>query len=256
MSHSIIHRTLNTVLPVQLRIVLRKAVTPFVPSLRHLDMPLRLRRLRDLGFEPKSIVDVGAGSGDWARMVTGIWPAAKVFGLEPNESERPNLEAFRRESPKFDYLLGFAGPERKSIRYSPTGHQTTLTGTDAAAPEDDKASATGEVYRIDDLVSEGRIDAPQFLKADVQGYELEVLRGATHCLATSVEVVLLEVSMFRFEPSVVLADEVIAFMHEAGFAWYDVAGILRRDEDDALGQMDLLFVRRDHPLRTRSNRAW
>jgi uncharacterized membrane-anchored protein YjiN (DUF445 family) len=57
------------------------------------------------------------------------------------------------------------------------------------------------------------------------------------------------VSYFRFDPGTPLVDEVIAFMKERGFQWYDVMGILRRPSDDALAQMDLLFVRADHPLR-------
>ncbi|MGL4513274.1 MAG: FkbM family methyltransferase [Lacipirellulaceae bacterium] len=255
MSYSPLHRVLNTLLPMPLRIGLRKAVAPLVPSLRHLDMPVRLRHLRTTGFEARSILDVGAASGDWVRLAASIWPDASVFGIEPNLSEKANLEATRRAVPRFDYVFGFAGPERKTIRYTPSGHQTTLTaGSGDAAP--DEGAPTAEVYRIDDLVAEGRLTAPDFIKADVQGYELEVLRGASECLRTSTQAVLLEVSMFRFEPPVVLVDEVIAFMVEAGFAWYDVAGILRRKEDDALGQMDLLFLRRDHPLRTKSQAAW
>jgi FkbM family methyltransferase len=246
-----LHRSLNTLLPMPLRIALRKAVAPLVPSLRHLNMPVRLRHLRSTGFEARSILDVGAASGDWVRLAASIWPEASIFGIEPNVAEKANLEATRRDVPRFDYVFGFAGPERTTIQYNPSGHQTTLTSA-ATGP----GATTAEVYTIDGLVADGRLPAPDFLKADVQGYELEVLRGATHCLQTSVQAVLLEVSMFRFEPPVVLADEVIAFMSEAGFAWFDVAGILRRKEDDALGQMDLLFLKRDHPLRTRSNAAW
>jgi FkbM family methyltransferase len=251
MSYSILHRSLNTLLPMPLRIALRKAVAPLVPSLRHLDMPVRLRHLRTTGFEARSIVDVGAASGDWVRLAAGIWPEASIFGIEPNAAERDNLESTRKAVPRFDYVFGFAGPERTTIRYNPSGHQTTLTSA-AEGP----GATDAEVYTIDGLVREGRLVAPDFIKADVQGYELEVLRGATECLRTSTQAVLLEVSMYRFEPPVVLAEEVIAFMSDAGFAWFDVAGILRREQDDALGQMDLLFLRKDHPIRTKSNAAW
>jgi hypothetical protein len=87
----------------------------------------------------------------------------------------------------------------------------------------------------------------------VQGYELEVLRGATETLRAC-EAVMSEVSLFRYTPDTPLADEVIGFLRDRGFVLYDVAGVLRRPLDDALGQMDLVFVKEDHPLRKSS--AW
>jgi hypothetical protein len=37
-------------------------------------------------------------------------------------------------------------------------------------------------------------------------------------------------------------------MDANGFFWYDILGLLRRQSDDAMAQMDFLFLRRDHPL--------
>ena len=250
MSYTRLHQALNRLLPHAIKSRLRDGMSPLIPSLRHLDMAGRLRNLRAMGFEPDSILDVGAASGDWVRMAAGIWPEAKLFGIEPNEAERENLDATQRDFPRFDFVFGFAGPEAKTVAFDPSGHQTTL----ASVGTEGKQSAL--MHTIDGLVDEGRLASPRFIKADVQGYELEVLRGASRTLKDHTEAVLLEVSFFQFEPSAVLVQEVVAFMHEAGFSWFDVVGILRREEDDALGQMDLLFLKSDHPIRSRSDAAW
>ena len=52
---------------------------------------------------------------------------------------------------------------------------------------------------LDELLASGRVPQPQFMKLDVQGFELEVLKGATKMLQAA-EVVLLEVSFTRFFP--------------------------------------------------------
>jgi FkbM family methyltransferase len=213
--------------------------------MRHLDMPMRLRRMRDNGFSPKSIVDVGAAQGHWARMAAKIWPQATIFGVDPNESNVAELEATKRDVPQFDYRRAFLGPERKQVRYADRSDQTSLL--DVA----DEHTATAEMVPLDELVADHHLAQPELLKLDVQGFELEVLRGAQRTLE-GCQAVLAEVSMVRFFQTVPLAADVISFLADHGFAWYDVMGIYRRQSDDALAQMDLMFVRESHPLRSQS----
>jgi hypothetical protein len=46
--------------------------------------------------------------------------------------------------------------------------------------------------------------------------------------------------------------EVTAFMQEHGFCAYDICGLVRRPLDEALCQMDLLFVKESSRLRART----
>ncbi len=101
---------------------------------------------------------------------------------------------------------------------------------------------------MDDLVDSGQMSIPTLLKMDVQGYELEVLKGAERTLE-SVEAVLAEVSFYPFADGLPTVEEIIIWLREHGFAWYDVMGILRYQPEDYLGHLDLMFVRTDHPLR-------
>ena len=237
-----LHRILNAVLPKFTRRCLKRSALATIPSLRHLDMSTRLGRLRQLGFDPRSIVDVGAGSGEWATLAASIWPLAQIIGFEPNRAERPHLEQTRQNLPDFDFIQGVLGPARREIRYRSAGHQTSLLEADTSATE------SAEMYVLDELIEEGRVPSPQFIKIDVQGFELEVLKGAgkamRHC-----EGVLLEVNFYEFLPGAATVAETISFFREREFVLYDVAGILRRPSDDALWQMDMVFLPIDHALR-------
>jgi hypothetical protein len=86
------------------------------------------------------------------------------------------------------------------------------------------------------------------MKLDVQGAELRVLAGAGRLLTTT-ELLILEVSLYRFLAGAPIFHEVVAFMAERGFAVFDVAGLLRRPLDGSLAQVDLCFAREDGMLR-------
>ena len=87
---------------------------------------------------------------------------------------------------------------------------------------------------------------PLFIKIDVQGAELDVLRGAQQTLAKT-EVLQLEVPLLRYNEGAPTIEEEISFLSDHGFVIYDIAGFIR--PKGHLAQMDMLFVRRESKLR-------
>jgi hypothetical protein len=111
-----------------------------------------------------------------------------------------------------------------------------------------------DVLSLDDLVSAGEIPGiPEVLKIDVEGYELEVLKGAGRLFGKT-ELVILEVSLYRFWGQPVF-HEVVAWMADRGYVLYDFAGFNRRPKDGTLGQADACFIRQDSRLR-RDGTGW
>ena len=88
---------------------------------------------------------------------------------------------------------------------------------------------------------------PDFLKLDVQGFEIEVMKGATNVL-TQVAAVLLELSLIEINKGAPLFTEVVAFLDERGFAPLDILEIHRRPLDMATDQIDFIFVRKESEL--------
>jgi hypothetical protein len=98
------------------------------------------------------------------------------------------------------------------------------------------------VTTLDRLVGARRFPAPYGLKIDVEGAELEVIRGAAETLGAT-DFVIAEVSVLdRFEGGHTFA-EFVAAMDAAGFAARDILGVGRADTSEVTF-VDLVFRRR------------
>ena len=100
-----------------------------------------------------------------------------------------------------------------------------------------------EVHRLDDVLQRADIAAPALLKLDVQGYELQALRGC-ETLLDAFAWVYCECSFVELYEGQVLADEVIAWLRAHGFA---LLGAYNMAFDHAARavQADFLFGRGD-----------
>ena len=79
-------------------------------------------------------------------------------------------------------------------------------------------------------------------------FQLDVLKGSEKTLKKT-EVIILEVSFFKFMKGAPDFYEVICFMKEYGFVAYDILKGFYRPLDDALGQIDIIFVKENGFLR-------
>lgn len=198
--------------------------------------------LRNLAkwFSPGGIIDIGANVGAWAA------EASQIFDCPIHMIEaQPSLEGALRAT-GFPYTMCLLGPESRAA----TSFYIAGTGS-SVMPEVTGFSEEQirlPMCRLDDLNL--KLEGPLLIKLDVQGYELEVLAGATETLKKT-EVILSEVSLLEYNAGQPLMHEVIAFMAQRDFLPYDICGGLRRSSDAALFQTDMIFARRDSSLRER-----
>ena len=197
------------------------------------------------GFAPRLIVDVGAYVGDWSRMAARVFPMADIVMIDANLHRKPDLERAQYEiGSRSRYAMALLGPEP---RESSTFYE--LESGSSVLPELTGAQAKPvelPMVPLDSLISSA--EQPVLIKLDVQGFELEVLRGAQQLLRKT-EVAILETALLPYNENAPLFSEVVAYMSAAGFVVYDFCGQWRRQSDQALFQTDVAFVRVDNALR-------
>lgn len=207
------------------------------------DMEWSLNNLKSNGFNPKNILDIGAFEGEWTKMCSGIFPDANYLMFEAQLSKFEKLSEVK--SNKIDFHIGLLGPESK--------HKSKFyinETVSSALPESEKSNQDFievQMYTVDEVVKSKSIEDVDFIKLDVQGFELEVLKGASQTLA-SAEVVLMEVSLIEINKGAPMINDVMAFMTNRGFVCYDICSIIRRPLDMALWQTDLIFVNQSSNL--------
>jgi FkbM family methyltransferase len=217
-------------------------------------MDVSLERLKQNGLNPKVILDVGAHRATWSLLAKRVFPSANMLLVEPQEEMRLDLERFCASHPGSRFVLVAAGDRTGEMIQTIWGD---LAGSSLLPRSRPDLLSSGRQRRvpmatIDSLVSECDTK-PGLVKLDIQGFELDALRGAGTLFGTT-ESFILETSLFRFIDRQPDLYDVVTFMKERGYQVYDIAGALRRPLDRALGQVDLVFVRQDGPLA--SDRRW
>lgn len=206
------------------------------------NMEYCLRAAARLGLSPATLIDVGAFEGEWSALAKSIWPSSSLVMIEPNEQKQSLLQA---RAAQLDAQLRCALLGAEDGRYVEFYVMESGSSVLEERSPLSRNVERRELRTLDSVV--GDIRAPALLKIDAQGYELEILKGASG-LIPRLDAVLLEVAIIEINKGAPLLHEVVAFMKALGFVTYDIAEIHRRPLDKALNQVDVLFVREQSPL--------
>lgn len=182
--------------------------------------------LRNAGFTPRSVFDVGASNSCWSRVFEGVFPGVEVHMFEPLVDFKPNYkqgcESALALKPNFllhKVLLGRnEGP--MTFYTDAAGHGASILVSQATKFFPEKVEA--QMYRLDSFRQQNGFSCPDVLKIDVQGGELDVLAGADESLR---EIKLVEVEVwFRrgYGSQTPLFHEVIDFLRQHGFLLFEL----------------------------------
>ncbi len=204
------------------------------------------RKLARQGFNPEVVVDVGANYGGWSRVVSGVFKDARFFLIEPQEEMRPFLERFCRQQPGSKWFLAGAGAAGGELALTVWDD---LQGSAFLRPEIQAMTPYTRQRRVpivtlDALIGAGEFPVPDLIKIDVQGFELEVLRGSLGCLGRC-EMLIVETSFHHPLGERPSFYRVVELMEAYGYRIFDLADLKYRSGDGALGQADICFVRRE-----------
>lgn len=202
---------------------------------------------KNLGFEPKTVIDVGAALGTFN--LYEIFPNARHLLIEPIAENEPYLAKICRKLKSAEYIIAAATKESGvcTLSVSPGMLHSSISKnpiTDSSNPYLRNIPA----ITLDGICRERNLPGPYLIKVDVDGKELDVLAGATEILRQT-EYVIVEVTLFG------QMYEVMSFMKSQGFAAYDIVDLAYRPIDTALWQIDMAFVKESGQFRRDSSYA-
>jgi FkbM family methyltransferase len=142
-------------------------------------------------------LDVGANVGFFSLLAARlVGPTGKVFSFEPLAENVSRLkENIRRNQflniEVIPHALGVRNEERTfQVSERPTWGK--LESTDSQLPDKYLFDTKVTVRRLDDLLADGVLQPPHFVKIDVEGAEIEVIEGARETLLKHRPVLMIE----------------------------------------------------------------
>jgi FkbM family methyltransferase len=206
---------------------------------------LSLKRIRDLGISPRTVFDVGVATG--TKGLYGVFPDVRYVMVEPLVESKPFLDELLEAWPGSIAVQAAAGRQAGEAEFVV---DPTLSGSSFLLKPKFGEIRKVPVVTLDGLVEQHGLEGPFVVKLDVQGYELEVLAGAEQTLKQT-EVVIAEASLWadRKRAGMTRLIDLMNWFNDRGFVLYDIAQIVRRQMDDAIAEMDLVFCPADSQLR-------
>ncbi len=204
-------------------------------------------RLVKFGFQPTHIFDVGAYHGEFTKLCLKYFPDSRIACFEVLEHKVNQLKQLASQDATiqiFPLLLGAQSQESVQFHEAETASSVLVEQVSQNFPVKSYPMTT-----VDAIVAQHFNGyAPDLLKLDVQGYELEVLKGAEKSL-TQMQMILAEVNLIDIHQNVALLAELVGWLNERNWVAYDICGLHRRPLDSALWQADFIFVPSNSPLR-------
>lgn len=200
---------------------------------------------------PRTVVDIGANKGQFTLFALGAFKGCRVIAFEPLPGPAGRFRTVTARYPQVTLHEVAIGPDSGEavIHLSQREDSSSLLPMGErmgeAFPEAVSAGRTQRIriVRLEERIAAADIVRPALLKLDVQGYELEALRGCGSLLGLF-DHVYVECSYVELYQGQVLIDELKDHLASAGFT---MTHELNRVEQPGLGpiQSDCLFARVD-----------
>ncbi len=150
--------------------------------------------------DPITIFDIGANIGDYAKMLRAKFPVAEIYCFEPGPEAFVRLAASSKELNMHlqNLAVGSSNGTITLVKSSHDDDGAMLTAYRDAISDvftfagDPNESIVCEMVCLDDFCL-NRLSMIDFLKIDVEGHELEVLKGAAKMISED------KISIIQFE---------------------------------------------------------
>jgi FkbM family methyltransferase len=204
------------------------------------------RVLSGLGL--RTVVDIGANRGQFALCIRRLYPSAQIYSFEPLEKParawRENFANDPRATLFNEAVAAEAGSA--TMHVARWDVSSSLLPIAAAQREnfplsEETSQQTVSKVLLSDRIRPESLESPALLKLDVQGFELEALRGCA-ALLDQFQFVYVEASFVELYVGQALATDIIAWLLQHQFKLLCVANPSRGKSTRPI-QADFLFCR-------------
>jgi FkbM family methyltransferase len=200
-------------------------------------------------FNVRCIIDGGAYQGSFSTDMARAFPSAAIFAFEPHPSSYELLLRVLKTYPgikPYNVALGSScGRLNFYTNVSPQTNSLAKASADGLRNFKEFVSPCGieevEVITLYEFTQKDRIPLVDILKLDIQGYELEAIKGMQDSLF-GVKLIFLEIQFLQIYEGTPLFSEVETYLRQHGFIFYQLYNLVRSPDTGRLLYGDAIFV--------------
>lgn len=194
----------------------------------------RIKALNNINYTPKKVLDIGANIGQFHDMFTSIFPDVEMLSIEGNV----NCEKYLKEKNLNYKICMLSNSEKLATFYT----NTEVCGGSSLFKETTEYYVNSQEIKVNTTTLDSIIPPSivyDYIKLDVQGAELDIIKGGLHTILKS-SFLQLELSILEYNEGAPLIGDIISFLNPLGFKVFDIGSL--NYWDGRLNQSDLLFI--------------
>lgn len=203
------------------------------------------------GEDIKTVLDIGANTGQFASQFHRLLPDARLYSFEPLEDCYNALLKRMGRVPKFhafNFALGSINGQAEIYRNDFTPSSSLLSMEELhkeAFPFTKHTTAQKiKIKRLDDIVDKLDIVENVLVKIDVQGTEDKVIMGGERLLSRA-SILIVETSFQSLYQDQPLFDAIYDLLRGQGFVYAGSEHTIRNPNDGSILQCDSVFCKPD-----------
>lgn len=176
-----------------------------------------LRDLKNNGYTPKNILDIGANIGEFSIFCKSLWRETNILMVEGNYECENDLKRIN-----LPYKIELLGDEERIVTFFKSNKNKKGTGNsyyreltkhfEVCIEEERKLN------KLSNIVND---EIYNLIKIDTQGSELDIIKGGVNVIKNA-DIIILEVSIKQYNLGSPLLDDVLLYMSSLGFYKHEV----------------------------------
>lgn len=218
-----------------------KILTSFIlyrisPSYEHIKV---LKKIKNI----KTFIDIGSNKGQFSLLINNLYPKSKVLAFEPLSEEFKILKKIflkNKNISTYNYALGNKNTAMNMYKSNKTDSSSFLRPSYSQIkffPNTFvKQKIKVNIKKLKNFTK--RLKKPIFLKIDVQGFELEVLKGSD---VSQFKFIYLEGSYKKLYTNQPLITDILKFLKSKNFKLVSRYNLIKDFSQNPI-QADFLFI--------------
>ncbi len=200
------------------------------------------------------VFDIGANVGDVAKAALDSYPKSSVICFEPVKSTFEKLQDNLNVYGSRVHYYNMALSDHNGKNGFETINITSFDGANSLERQSDfhkrlnphvyeTGTETVQIVKLDEIAQLLPAKKVEILQIDVEGHELNVLKGGANFISSNVEAIIIEISLMRdssLEHQALF--EIFSLLKEFGFRLVNIFDLHHaKDSSLLLAQMDCVF---------------